>query len=391
MPKVFQTRDGYKFSGKSAQDLVQGLSEVMSDLGNKSTNFDEEVEKKLSSWMVTKANEWEHTTNANAGAELVPVNVLTSPIDLIASSNSFLSELSVGYKGNAMNKTQKVPVTGAMEEFLLRGEATTGTLASYLVQGDTKMPTDEVLIEQKKLLTVTSLSDELSRFSIVDAYATIVNKLTKGWTEQLMDVIINGDTVTAATGNVNSDDAAPASTKAYLGFNGLRKTAIAGGATNSFDGGAITFTDLVELKKLLGINGDPNETFFITNFQTYYKLLDLAEFKDQGQNAYMSSIQSGRLLTALGSPVYVNKKFGLTEADGKQSAVTPANNVKGGILCLNKNAVQWGTNGEFEVEIVRAPGYGWNIVAGGYFGFAVADKKAGDPSPMVSLAYNLTV
>lgn len=390
MAKVFQrSADHYVFSGKSTQDFVDGLSQVMKELGNEQHDFEAEMTKRVSSGRVTKANEWEHTTNTGFGAELVPVNVLTSPVDLIASSNSFLAELQSGYKGNRMDKTQKVPILGNTEDFFLASESTTGAL--LFPQGDTRLPTDEVTIEQKKLRAIVSLSDELQRYSIVDAATTIINKLTSGWTEQLMSVIINGDTTTAGTGNVNSDDQAPTAGTAYLGFTGLRRVAITGGATTSFDATTLTFDDLVQLKTLLGLNGMPDETIFLTNPATYNKMLGLTEFKDQSLNAYNSTVRTGQLLQAMGSPIYVNKKFPLTEADGKMSGATPANNVKGGIIALNKNAVQWGTNGEFSVELVRSPGYGWNIVGYGYFGFAIANQKAGDTSPMLSLAYNITV
>ena len=52
--------------------------------------------------------------------------------------------------------------------------------------------------------------------NIVDVVATIQRKLASSAARTQEALILNGDTTAGATGNVNSDDGAPASTSYYL-------------------------------------------------------------------------------------------------------------------------------------------------------------------------------
>lgn len=338
MPKQSYSAQGLK----SAQEVNSFFKEFLQDNGNQNTDVEVALQEKIDKGMVTKANEVVHTTNTGFGAELIPVNVLTSTfIDLIPQSTSFMSEISMGYHGNNMDKTQKVPVLGELPSFKLTPEWTTGTLASQFIQPDTKLPTDEILITQKKYTVTVGLSDEQVQYSIIDVINELNRKISLCAAEDIQGMIINGDTTTAATGNVNSDDGAPASTAYYLGGDGLRKTALAGGATTSFDAGALTFDDYVQLLSLLGDNAsDPSMLIMLANTQTYLKSLGITEFKDSALNGNFSTVVGSRVAQPLGVNLYTNRRFLKSEADGKQS-VTASNNTKGSLLCLHKAAVQW--------------------------------------------------
>jgi len=66
-----------------------------------------------------------------------------------------------------------------------------------------------ITLVSKKFSAVTYLSGELDEDSIVSIRPYVEQKISNAYIELLDKVIINGDTVTAATGNVNLDDAAP--------------------------------------------------------------------------------------------------------------------------------------------------------------------------------------
>lgn len=325
---------------KTAQEVNSFFKDFLHDIGNQNTDVEVALQQKIDKGMVRKANEVTHTTNTGFGKELIPVDVLTSTfIDLIPQSTSFMSDISLGYHGNNMNKTQKVPVLGELPFFKLTPEWTGGTLASQFITPDTKLPTDEVMIQQYKYTATVGLSDEEVQYSIVDVLANVNRKLALSAGETIQAMIINGDTETA-TGNINNDEVAPSADQYYLGGNGLRKTALAS-ATTSFDAGTLAWDDYLQMVTLLGDNAsDPSMLLFLANTQTYLKSLGLSEFKDQSMNGRFSTIAGAPAITPIGVKLYTNRKFAKTKANGKVST-TPANNVKGGLLCLHKSAVQW--------------------------------------------------
>lgn len=375
---------------KTAQEVNSFFKDFLHDIGNQNTDVEVALQQKIDKGMVRKANEVTHTTNTGFGKELIPVDVLTSTfIDLIPQSTSFMSDISLGYHGNNMNKTQKVPVLGELPFFKLTPEWTGGTLASQFITPDTKLPTDEVMIQQYKYTATVGLSDEEVQYSIVDVLANVNRKLALSAGETIQAMIINGDTETA-TGNINNDEVAPSADQYYLGGNGLRKTALAS-ATTSFDAGTLAWDDYLQMVTLLGDNAsDPSMLLFLANTQTYLKSLGLSEFKDQSMNGRFSTIAGAPAITPIGVKLYTNRKFAKTKANGKVST-TPANNVKGGLLCLHKSAVQWWSARDLQFEIVRAPSQGWNVVASFYFGYAIATGKAGQTDPTISHAYNITL
>jgi HK97 family phage major capsid protein len=61
----------------------------------------------------------------------------------------------------------------------------------------------------KKFTAITYLSGELDEDSIISIRPYIEGKIAKAYVELLDKVMINGDTTSGATGNVNLDDATP--------------------------------------------------------------------------------------------------------------------------------------------------------------------------------------
>jgi HK97 family phage major capsid protein len=332
-----------------------------------------------------KANEVMHTGNTGFGAELVPGAIQTTDfLDLVPRTSPFIGTLR-GYHGRNMNKIMEVPVIGEIPFHDLGSEWTTG--AGALSQGKGKLPTAKVTITQKKYEFSVDVSDEEVRFvNVVDVVATIQRKLAASAGRTQEALLLNGDTVTAGTGNINSDDGAPASTAYYLGADGLRKT----GLGNGVDVGTLEFADFLAVLGKLGANAwSPADVVWLFNHSTYIKALGVTEFKDSAMNGRSSTIYTGAMTNVLGSDLFVTRDFGLTEADGKISN-TPANNTLGGFLAMHRDAVQYGYSGEYQIEIARIPGK-WFQVFGHYFmGAAIASALVGTDKT-VALGYNVTV
>jgi HK97 family phage major capsid protein len=340
------------------------------------------------------ANEVMHTTNTGFGAELINTGWNPEILDLMKTQPSFVNALT-GFHGNDLPLTYTTSIMGDLGLFQ-KGDAefTTGGIADT-ANAKTKIPTAKIDLVQKQYAITVDLSDYELRFNV--ARDNLVNIINNKIVERMMPTIeaafLNSDTVTAATGNVNSDDAAPAGTEYYLAQdNGIRKTALAGGATTSSDAGALDINDLFDMEKALGINND--DSIFIFNNKTFTTATALSDFRDKAFNGmYSTTIENGTVMnTIFGHEAYKSRYLQLTEADGKISSVTPANNIKGGIILLNKAAIQYGFGNQgLILEAQRTPLKGIRLYGGFYMAFKIVNLVAGETDPSLFLKYNVTV
>ena len=338
------------FEAKSGRDLVNGISAILKEKGLDEKAYD--VQKALE----VKA------ANAGFGAELVADSVFTTDfIDVVSRVSPLFAALN-GFHGRNMDQTMKVPVIGELPYHDLMPETTTSLMT--FADAKAKLPTAYVTIEQKKFFLDVDISEEMNRFNnVVDIVAAVNRKLADSARHTQEAFAINGDITTAATGNVNSDDGAPAATSYYLGGNGLRKAGL--DTSNTVNVGTITFAQYLAILAELGDNyTDLSEIVFLDNPQTYVKSLGVSEFAEYSKNGKYSTVVTGAVTNIAGVDLITSKHFRLTEADGKIST-TPANNVKGGILAFHKSALQYGYNGDYNLEVVRNPAKGWKIV--GYY------------------------
>lgn len=378
-------------SVRSSSELVDVLSFQLEKEGKSVEQYDltKACEVKTAMKLETKANEVEHTTNTGYGAELVPQAVQSVDfLDLVPKYGTFIQALR-GFHGRNLNKIQEVDVLWEIPLHDLSSEWTTGSPISKIAQGIGRLPTAKVTLTQTKYNFSVDVSDELMRFvNIIDIMATINAKLAKSAARTQEALILNGDTTTAWTGNVNSDDGAPAATKYYLGATGLRRTAIA--ASDTVDVGTIEFADFLSSLQLLGdFASAPEDLIWIFNRATYIKSLGVTEFKDFSLNGRFSTVVGG-LTNFLGSDVFVARDMPKTEADGKVST-TPGNNTLGQFLVTHRDAVQYGYNGDYNLEVFRVPWYGWQIFGYYYMGMGIASELAGNTDPLVAVWRNITL
>jgi HK97 family phage major capsid protein len=103
----------------------------------------------------------------------------------------------------------------------------------------TNPTTDKATLTAKKIQAEVDFSGEVTEDSIIPIVPTSADLVRKG-AQTIDDLVVHGDTETAATGNVNSDDAAPTAGSFYLALDGLRKFCIVTntGQLKQFVGGA---------------------------------------------------------------------------------------------------------------------------------------------------------
>jgi HK97 family phage major capsid protein len=369
------------------------IKKALQALGQNGMNAEVIAEKSEIGEIETNANEVHHTTNTGFGKELVPTGVLMEKlVELIPKYSSFIGSLP-GFHGTGLPVSAKVPVIGEVPFMTNNSEWTTG--APYITQSTKphKMPTAEVTIEQAPLICEVDISKRELNYSIVDLESIVKERIARSAARTIEAMLLNSDTETGATGNINSDDQAPATTYGASHYslilnNGIRKLGL--GATG-VDAGTLDMGDFLDVAKKLGhLFFSPQDCLWLTNSPTYLKAMGLSDFADASKRGASSTISGNAITNLYGADVFLIRDFPLTEADGKMSAIA-GNNVLGGFALLYKPAVQHGYGQIIDLEVNKVAGKGIRITATLEWGFAIAQKLAGQTDSSVGLAMNITV
>jgi len=368
-------------------EMIEAIALTLKSEGASESQFDfGKASEMKQAQMEHKANELVHTTNTSAGAELVPGAVQTTDfLDLAPRINPTLAQFKA-FHGRNMDKVMEVPVIGELGLHKLEAESTDDTLTSVNASSGT-LATGKVTVTQKKLaFRVTVTDEEAVHVNVVDILATIQRKLADSASRTTVSALINGDTVTSATTNINHIDGTPGGTEHFLVGDGLRKTAFT--ASSTADGGTLAFADFLTAQRAIGENANRDLAWLMGTF-SHSLALGVDEFKQQYINGAGSTVISGKVPSFLGYDVIVDRYLGKANTAGKVDVGTPANNTKGQIILFDKYDLQWGHAKEYSIELVRIPAKGWQIVGYYYLGFSSACNKAGSDDS-VALLYNLS-
>jgi HK97 family phage major capsid protein len=242
--------------------------------------------------------------------------------------------------------TTYVPIDGSLPEMLLVGESVDANATPYATS---KTGTGRRTLTAKKFTIQQIWSAELNEDSIVGFAELLRQKLGEAYALYLGSAVYNGDTTNAGTGNINSDDAAPAATRHYLAFDGIRHYWLVDDAGNAVNGtgGSITLANIAgAIAKLAGLGNSVNaldnidwasdreNLRIVVNRGLVTKLMLLPEFLTIDKFGPQASILTGQVGSIFGIPVISPAYAAKTEADGKLSA-TPANNTLGQLTVVN--------------------------------------------------------
>lgn len=359
--------------------------------------------KKMGCSLETKANEVMGTANTGYGAEFIPSQVMASQLMDLVPSFAKLLPLLPGNHGNNLPKTYAAPVRGlSIGDTLFQGKTEWNTGDPSATENDhgiSRVPTKNVTLNQKSFICEVRVSDNQLRYNAVNTEQYIKEEIAKGMAWTVDSVVINGDSETGATGNVNSDDQAPATTFSASGGaldhrliidGGLRERGING--SYSSDLGTLADTDYMTLLGILGRYAtNVEDVLFLQSIHVTNKMKALDAFKLWTNSGDRANIQKGITPTPFGVDVLTHHLVPRTEADGKMSGATLSNNVKGQCIAFYKPAVQYGFGQEMTFEVVRNPGYGWRIICTFDFAFALVDAADSLSEPTVAVGYNITV
>jgi HK97 family phage major capsid protein len=107
---------------------------------------------------------------------------------------------------------------------------------------DSKVGSGKVQLSAKKLALRVGFSSELVEDSIIPVLNIYREQAMRAIANSMDYLLLNGDTQTAGTGNVNTDDAAATGTDRFLAFDGLRKLGLVTNTANAVDMGNVAPT-----------------------------------------------------------------------------------------------------------------------------------------------------
>ena len=239
---------------------------------------------------------------------------------------------------------------------------------------------------------------ELVEDSLISFVPQLRQQLAASGQEQFDHAVIDGDTETSASTNINAIDTTPGTgitQQTYLLVDGFRKLALITNTANSRDGGALDIGDYVDTMKLMGTAGmaaaDMAKVSFIVDPNVHYANMKLAEAltKDVYSGA---TFENGFLKRAYGVEIIPSWQMHnvsakrMANAAGVIDADTDANNTKGAILCVRWDQWKLAYKRRMTMEVTRiANADSWEIVALARWGLAYRDTEAS------AISYNITV
>lgn len=299
--------------------------------------------------------------------------------ELAMKDGALMAQLQGGFEGDNLPTSYPIPYN--VTKYFAQGKTQWEDEARPSFNIKTITDSKNTLSQAKLILEFGVSDSAVAHATDKQLYDKILAMLSEAATRTMESMIINGDTETGATGNVNSDDQAPATTFAADGGasyhatlldHGIRELAINNSLTVDISGFDSDDMKAVE-RKLSARYQTPGKLLYISEPVTANAMAVDDGFKLASSRSIVGTIDSGVVARPWGVPMIVSDLVPKTEADGKVSA-TPGNNTLGQFLCVVKDAIRWGFGIPWKVEVERVPAYGYHMVLSGEFGFTILDN-----------------
>jgi hypothetical protein len=344
-----------------------------------------------------KAGEIDYSTSSGYGDQWVGV----------AYSNAIWEAIRVG--SFVVNKLPQVEFPHGVESMTLPLESTDPVwynVSENTTNGTTvgapaptitssRLATSNASLTLGKLGARVFYTGELEESSMIPFAAQLRQQLAVSGQEYLESAIIDGDTETTDSTNINNIGGAEVTGGHYLIFDGFRKSCLVTTTANSRAGGALTVDDFLETLKLMGGAGinalDNTKVSFIIDPNVNWKALALPEVLTHDVFSG-ATIESGKLARIFGYGVDVSGSMhfmsSVRKADsaGKVNTTTAANNLYGAILAVRWDQWKLGWMRHMTLETTRfAASDSTEIVAMMRVGLKQRDTEAS------AITYGVTV
>lgn len=284
---------------KSAPTFHGGIGKAASDDLN-------EVIKALSS------------TTAAAGDELVPTGM----------SGQMWQDFYLASR--VMPTMMRIPMpTNPFDVPLALGDITWYGAGENSAVSETTPATAKSTLTAKEIAAEVNWSYTMDEDAVLAMAPAVRERIVQSGAETMDSFLLNADATSASSGNINSDDAAPASNAFYLsaGQDGIRHQWLVDNTAmgNSAGGDALTDLDITTILAEMGKYAvDPNKLVIFSDIGSY-----LNGFLQTGTGKpgeYVSTldkigsdaiIRTGQLASYRGIPIVVSASHPLGQSDGK--------------------------------------------------------------------------
>jgi hypothetical protein len=208
---------------------------------------------------------------------------------------------------------------------------------------DSRVSSGKVTLTAKKLGLRVGFSSEAEEDSIVPFIPQLREQGIRALANAVDNVLLNGDTVTTASTNINDIAGTPAATDKFLIFNGILKNALVTTAGMSLDMGnskpTLASIRLLrsKMQSALNVYGlRPDDLVMFVDPYTWFTMLSIDEINSWLNNGRNATVNNGMLPNIDGIPVFPSQEMGLANAAGKIDQDTVANNAYGRIAMAAK-------------------------------------------------------
>lgn len=337
------------------------------------------------------------TTDTGAAKELVPENIMASDlIDIGDSSEDYGFLMSLIWKHTLDAKSTTVPVVWRPKKARVLKELANSAKFREAKEGLQSANTSKVTINTVKLYNNELLTDELSRYSIVELDALYLGKLKSGLLLAIADGILNWDSSDTIT-NVNNKWEKPSITygsqwdtmSEYVFDWGVRKACLNGTEwVTKINVGQIVWVDnIIDIQSLVTSTNAPGKKIIIMDSYTYYALLKKDDFKNAAKNGRESTIYKWAVTNMGWSDIFVTGLVKKAGTDGFVSK-TPADNVTGTIICIDVSCPQYGDYQDIKINAEEDFGVSKLLEALVYFGNT--NMVTADGLVFAGVGYNCT-
>ena len=334
-----------------SEDLRKYIAIQIAEGQDKDNQFVASKSARKMANMPMKANELNQSTLANYGDEWIGVTYSTQLWDKIRLAAPIVAKIPTISVPQG-SESVVIPLNGTAPTFYKVAQASAqdanpGRVTPTITT--TKKGTGSKTLTVSKLGAAINYTGELEEDSLIPWVSEMRRDLTLEAAEIMEHLVIDGDTDTSATTNINCIGGTPTGNEAYLLMNGFRKLALVTNTNNSRSAGTLTVEDYLETLKLMGLAGrnaaQKDQVDFIVDMWTHWKSLELAEVKSRDvfvaptiENGYLVNLYGHNIITSSNMHrANQDTTYGLkANTSGKVDLNTAANNTTGSIL-----AVRW--------------------------------------------------
>ena len=337
--KMGRIEAGSEFDALDAMDMLHGYMLMRStrSFHGVSERYARALAHKIgqAKWKAVKADELSYSTQTGFGDEWAP-DLWSQQIWRKARQDNTILPLfqSIEMPGNPF----ELPIEGTDPTVYFVPESSDEahlSLGSGNPIPDSKVGSGKVTLHARKLALRVGFSSELVEDAVVPVLNIYREQAVRAIADAIDSVLLNGDTTATATGNINSDHAAPAATAKYLAMDGLRHLPLVDTTANAVNMGNVAPTLAKMRDSRFAMAGKyaarPSDLAWVVDSGTYAALLGISEFLTMDKAGPLATAQTGQIGFVDGIPVYVSAEMPLTEADGKVGGGT---NDRGQALCV---------------------------------------------------------